>query len=149
MRYFAYCTLLDRHEMARFCPNATPGDTGHISGWRVEFAAYDTDRGGCHLVSDPGHDIHGIVYDLSDEEMMGLDTISGVPQGFYRRIDVEVTTGDGRVIPAITYVIPNPLGPFSPSEAYVRPILAGAHAINLPAAYIAELEATVAAALES
>lgn len=147
MRYFAYCTLLDRDEMARFCPNAVPGDTGHITGWRVTFAAYAPDRGGCHLVSDPGHTVFGIVYELSDEEMTGLDTISGVPQGFYERIDVEVTTGDDHVTPAITYVIPNPSGPFRPSESYVRPILSGAGAVGLPAGYVAELEATVAAAL--
>jgi gamma-glutamylcyclotransferase (GGCT)/AIG2-like uncharacterized protein YtfP len=147
MRYFAYCTLLDRDEMARFCPNAAPGDTGRVSGWRVEFAAYASERGGCHLVSEPGHDIHGIVYELSDEEMTGLDTISGVPQGFYERIDVDVTTEDGRVIPAITYIVPNPVGPFRPSETYVRPILHGARAVGLPAGYVAELEATVFAAL--
>lgn len=147
MRYFAYCTLLDRDEMARFCPNAIPGAVGRVSGWRVEFAAYAPDRGGCHLVTDPGHDIHGVVYELSDEEMTGLDAISGVPQDFYRRINVEVATNDGRVIPAITYIIPNPTGPFRPLEAYVRPILAGARAVGLPAGYIAELEATVANAL--
>jgi gamma-glutamylcyclotransferase (GGCT)/AIG2-like uncharacterized protein YtfP len=149
MRYFAYCTLLDRDEMARFCPNAVPGDVGRVSGWRVEFASYASERGGCNLAPEAGHDIHGIIYDLSDEEMTGLDTISGVPQGFYERIDVDVTTEDGHVIPAITYIIPSPAGPFRPSETYVRPILAGAHAVGLPAGYVAELEATVAAALSS
>lgn len=149
MRYFAYCTLLDRDEMARFCPNAIAGDTGRVPGWRVEFAAYASEKGGCHLVPAPGHDIHGIIYELSDDEMTGLDTISGVPQGFYERIDIEVTTDAGRQIPAITYVIPSPVGPFQPSEAYVRPILSGARAVGLPAGYVAELEATVAAALAS
>ncbi len=31
-RYFAYCTLLDRDEMRRFCPDARATETGTIEG---------------------------------------------------------------------------------------------------------------------
>src|SRR3712207_783358 len=128
MLYFAYCTLLDRDEMRRFCPNAQPRGVGRITGWRVGFAAYAEGRGGCQLLPEPEHDIWGLLYELSDAEMAGLDTISGVDAGFYARIDVEVIGENGSTIPAITYVIPNPTGPFQPSDAYVRPILAGSRA---------------------
>jgi gamma-glutamylcyclotransferase (GGCT)/AIG2-like uncharacterized protein YtfP len=148
MLYFAYCTLLDRDEMGRFCPGAVPGSTGTISGWRVGFAAYDraNNRGGCQLIAEPGHEIYGILYDMSDAEMTELDRISGVPDGYYERIDVTVTTAGGQQIPAITYIIPSPQGAFTPSAAYTRPIRAGARAVGLPDAYVAELEQTIDAA---
>jgi gamma-glutamylcyclotransferase len=145
MLYFAYCTLLDESEMARYCPGAVARGTGRISGWRVGFAAYAAGRGGCQLIPEPGHEVYGLLYELSDAEMAGLDEISGVPQGFYRRIDVQVTGADGATIPAITYLIPDPVGHFAPSDEYVRPILAGARAVALPESYIAELEAVIAA----
>jgi gamma-glutamylcyclotransferase (GGCT)/AIG2-like uncharacterized protein YtfP len=144
MLYFAYCTLLDRYEMVRFCPEAEARETGRISGWRVAFASYAEGRGGCHLVAAAGHEVYGVLYALSEAEASGLDTISGVPQGFYERIDVEVATEGGQRIPAVTYVIPRPTGPFEPSDDYVRPILTGAAALGLPADYVSELRKLVA-----
>lgn len=145
-RYFAYCTLLDRDEMRRFCPDARATETGTIEGWRVTFAAHGLggSGGGCHLVADPGHVVHGLLYEMDDATLAQLDAISGVGQGMYRSIDVTVATGTGEAVGAITYVIPSPKGPFQPSAAYVRPILTGARATGLPADYIAELEDLVA-----
>ena len=55
---------------------------------------------------------------------------------------VQVTTDAGEVA-AETYVIPNPGGPFKPTAAYVRPILAGARDLGLPAVYVAALDALI------
>jgi gamma-glutamylcyclotransferase (GGCT)/AIG2-like uncharacterized protein YtfP len=147
MVYFAYCTLLDQDEMRKHCPGAEAREIGRISGWRVTFAAYADGRGGCQLVAESEHEVWGLLYELSDAEQAGLDTISGVPQGFYRQIEVEVLTETGSSVPAVTYIIPNPIGVFRPSEEYTRPILTGARALKLPTGYLADLEATVAAAL--
>jgi hypothetical protein len=40
-------------------------------------------------------------------------------------------------------VIPTPGGPFQPTAAYVRPILAGALELGLPNDYVATLDALV------
>ncbi len=148
-RYFAYCTLLDRDEMRRFCPDARATETGSISGWRVTFAAHGLggSGGGCHLVAEPGHAVHGLLYEMDDATLAQLDQISGVAQGMYRQIDVRVSTGTNETVEAITYVVPAPTGAFRPSADYVRPILAGAHAEKLPSDYVAELETIVAAAV--
>lgn len=145
-RYFAYCTLLDRDEMRRFCPDARATETATIEGWRVTFAAQGLggSGGGCHLVAEPGHLVHGLLYEMDDATLAQLDGISGVGQGMYRQIGVSATTAAGETIDAITYVIPSPTGAFHPSETYVRPILAGARALGLPVGYVAELEALVA-----
>lgn len=144
-RYFAYCTLLDRDEMRRFCPAAQATETGTIEGWRVAFAAHGLggSGGGCHLGAEPGHVVHGLLYEMDDETLAQLDAISGVSQGMYKQIDVTVTTASGSTVEAITYVIPSPVGAFQPSFDYVRPILAGARATRLPAGYVAEIESLV------
>lgn len=147
-RYFAYCTLLDREEMRRSCPGARAGDTGWITGWRVGFGSYGDagPGGGCHLFPAPEHTVYGLLYELDDDEMRALDTISGVDKGYYDRLDLQVELAGGGTVPSITYVIPNP-GPFHPSESYTVPILSGARDLGLPEEYIRELEATVASAL--
>jgi gamma-glutamylcyclotransferase (GGCT)/AIG2-like uncharacterized protein YtfP len=147
-RYFAYCTLLDTNEMRKFCPNASPTVVARLNGYRVTFDRYGKDEssGGCNLAEHPGHEIHGLIYELSDEEYDQLDRISGVDRGFYRRIELMLTTTDGNEIDATTYVMPNPGGPFRPTSDYTRPILAGAAALNLPKGYLAELTETVRSA---
>jgi gamma-glutamylcyclotransferase (GGCT)/AIG2-like uncharacterized protein YtfP len=149
MPYFAYCTLLDEAEMRRFVSTATAGATGTIDGYRVVFGTHGPglETGGCNLEADPGHVIHGLLYDLSDDEFAQLDTISGVDRGLYQRIAVDVTTSDGQM-PAETYVIPQSGGRFAPTTAYTQPIITGARALGLPLDYVAELEAAIAGARE-
>ncbi len=146
-RYFAYCTLLDTEEMRRFCPNAWPGIVARLNGYRVSFAHYAVDQpgGGCNLEVAPEHRIYGLIYDLSDEEYDELDRISGVDRGYYERVVFTVMSDDG-ALDATTYVMPHPGGPFQPTATYVRPILSGAAALNLPDEYQSELGETVRAA---
>ncbi|HLI51582.1 MAG TPA: gamma-glutamylcyclotransferase family protein [Thermomicrobiaceae bacterium] len=148
VRYFAYCTLLDVNEMRRFVPEATPTITARLEGYRVRFAGHGS-GGGCDLEVAPGHVIHGLIYELTDEEAVQLDDISGVGKGAYRRLDISVRTDAGETVTAVTYVIPNPVVPFRPSPEYTRPILAGARYLRLPDGYVAELEALVQLALDA
>lgn len=146
-RYLAYCTLLDQEEMRRFCPGARPGEVGRVTGWRVGFGSYGDagPGGGCHLYPEPDHRVYGLLYELNDDEMTALDTISGVDTGYYSKLALDVEVATGSTMPAITYVIPAP-GPFRPSEAYTAPILRGARDLALPEEYIRELETAIAAA---
>ena len=147
-RYFAYCTLLDTEEMKRFCPHAQPAVVARLTGYRVAFDQYGADQlgGGCNLHQEAGHEIFGLVYDLSDEEFDELDRISGVDRGYYERVPFIVSRGDGGEVLAATYVMPHPGGPFRPTSAYTRPILAGAAALDLPTGYQSELTDIVHAA---
>jgi len=149
MPYFAYCTLLDEGEMQRFVPTARRGAIGTITGHRVVFERHgpELETGGCNLSAAEGSTVYGVLYDLTDEEFAHLDAISGVDKGLYERFAVRVTTVADD-IDAETYIIPNPGGDFRPTEAYVRPILAGAHDLHLPADYIASLEELVRDATE-
>lgn len=147
MLYFGYCTLLETANMQHYCPTATPVGVGSLSGYRLSFETYGPhdQRGGCNLREAAGEEILGVLYELTPEELAGLDGISGVDQGHYERIDVTVIR-DAHQIPAVTYRIPAPGGPFHPSAAYVRPILDGAREWSLPEDYIARLAQIIEAA---
>jgi gamma-glutamylcyclotransferase len=151
MLYFAYCTLLDVDEMRKYCPSAEPTEVAGLPGHRVAFARYapGDSGGGCNLEEIADEEVLGLLFRLSPGELQALDSIAGVHQGYYKKIDVSVTAQDGRVLSAITYVIPNPLGAFQPKPAYTRPILRGAKALRLPPAYIRRLEGIIRSAQEA
>ena len=147
MLYFGYCTLLETANMRRYCPTAAPVGVGSLSGYKLCFDTYGSGdpRGGCNLRLAAGEEILGVLYELTPGELSGLDSISGVDRGYYQRIDVTVTR-EGHEIPAVTYRIPAPGGPFHPPAEYVRPILDGAREWRLPEEYIARLVQIIEAA---
>ena len=63
----------------------------------------------------------GLLYEVTPEELAGLDAISGVDKGYYKQTDVEVVK-EGQKIPAVTYIIPEPSEPSRPPATYTRPI---------------------------
>ena len=150
MLYFAYCTLLDTEEMQKYCPAAEPTEVASLAGYRVSFSRYaqGASGGGCDLQETADEEVLGLLYSLSQEVLRDLDSIAGVDKGYYKRIDVKVATEAGSTREAITYVVPDPMGPFQPSPAYTRPILAGAKVLELPAAYVEKLEGIIWSAQE-
>jgi hypothetical protein len=150
MLYYAYCTLLDVDEMRKYCPSAEPAGIAQLSGYRVDFATYGagSSGGGCNLEEADDEIVLGLLYHMSCEAMAALDSVAGVDKGYYEQIDVAVGSLDGKELPAITYAIPAPGGPFQPTVAYTRPILVGARALELPRAYIEKLETIIRTAQE-
>jgi hypothetical protein len=133
--------------MQRYCPTAEPVGVGSLSDYRLSFETYGPDdpRGGCNLQQAAGEEILGILYELAPGELAALDDISGVDRGYYERIDITVVK-EGHEVPAVTYRIPAPGGPFHPPADYVRPILDGAREWQLPEKYIAKLAQIIEAA---
>jgi gamma-glutamylcyclotransferase (GGCT)/AIG2-like uncharacterized protein YtfP len=148
MLYFAYCTLLDVHEMHKYCPLARPAGVAQLPGFKVSFATYgpSSSGGGCNLAEATDEKVLGLLYEMSPEALADLDTIAGVDKGYYEKIDVRVRTKHSKEMWAITYVIPDPGGAFRPTADYTRPILEGARALGLPPAYIEKLQDIIMAA---
>ena len=147
MLYFGYCTMLESAEMNRLCPGAKALGVYQMTGYRLRFSSFHDapEQGSCDLETVPAHDMWGLLYDMVPAEYDALDIMAGVPKGYLARIAVEVANAEGDRRLATTYKSPNPGGPFSPSDAYVRPILSGARELVLPAYYVEELDAIVAA----
>ena len=80
MLYFGYCTLLETANMKRYCPTAVPEGVGSLAGYKLCFETYgpDDQRGGCNLKVAEGEETLGVLYELTPEELAGLDKISGV-----------------------------------------------------------------------
>lgn len=147
MIYFGYCTLLDVNGMHKYCPTAELMGIGRVQGYKMSFATYSAEgKGGCSLMEESGHEVLGVLFEVTPEEMADLDKASGVDKGWYKQINVVATDEQGRSVAAVTYVIPEPLGPYHPSPKYVQPILTGARAFRFPKPYIAELEQIIEAA---
>jgi len=148
MLYFAYCTLLDNEEMKKHCPTAKPQGILRLPGYRLSFATYSPNpsEGGCTLEKVKGHDLYGVLYEVTTQEMEALDLASGHDRGCWKRIKVELIGLKQEKVTADTYLIPNPCGPYHPPASYTEPILRGARAFHLPQEYIGELERIIEAA---
>lgn len=141
MVYFGYCTLLSVPEMKKQCPSARLIAVGQLDDKRLAFASYSENPrlGGCTYHDALGSRLLGALYDVPDAELERLHEAAGVGKGWYSITPVTVLTKSDE-IPAITYLVEQPLGPFAPADKYVAPILEGARSLGLPGAYTSELE---------
>lgn len=135
--YFAYGTLLDVPSMQAFAPSAVPSGIMRLDDHELGFAETKREgKGGCWLNPKPGAVTYGLHYALSDEDMEKMDIASGLPEGLWARKSVTVTGASGERVSTMTYTIPGDPPPFRPSESYVRPILEGLAALDVPPAYV-------------
>ncbi len=147
--YFAYGTLLDINEMNRLCPSAKSLGLMKLKDYKLSFSfcKKNSDQGGCDLESCPGNIMYGILYEMPKKELLDLEKLSGHGDGLWTSMHINLTSDKGEVIPAQTYVIPTPSGAFSPTEAYVRPILAGLGCLPVPDDYRAQVKQIISDAM--
>jgi hypothetical protein len=143
--YFAYGTLLELESMHKYCPTAESLGIYRLKDYCLDFKTCRPDPtvGGCTLAEALGNIMYGILYKMPVEERQNLDEASGLDKGLWAELEITLLDNDGNPVPANTYTIPNPSGPYVPPASYTRPILAGAKEIPLPPHYIEQLEATV------
>jgi gamma-glutamylcyclotransferase (GGCT)/AIG2-like uncharacterized protein YtfP len=89
-------------------------------------------------VVDAPSEVWGVLYEVDDACLASMDKVEGVPAA-YRREWVTVFGAQGQRLEAITYMA-NRMGEFLPSRAYLKVILRGARAHDLPGEYIGMLE---------
>ena len=131
---------MDPQTFRRRCPKARPWGRARLPGYRLAFSRYSRQRrgGSADVVEDASSTVWGVLYEVGEEGIAGMDRVEGVPTA-YRRERVTVFDDAGEPQEAITYVA-NPTGDFLPSRSYLEVILRGARAHGLPPEYIAELE---------
>ena len=146
--YFAYGSNLDIARVQMHAPSARLVSIARLDGYRVGYSIESKRSwlGGVgDIIAAPDDEVWGALWLVDAAESRALDEQEGVFRDppAYRRMTVEVTTPAGDRIRCRTYqvVTPDPVG-FLPSPAYRDTILRGAHALGLPATYLARLEAT-------
>jgi cation transport regulator ChaC len=144
MLYFAYGSNMLRDRLEERVGSVQSPRCAHLHGWRLAFhkwsPANHTLRAG--IVRAPGNVLWGVVYDLTDRQVMELDRYEGVADGHYTKEYVTVTIGSGQEAEALVYVAGNkfihPEG--APPQAYLDCVVDGAREHGLPEEYISTVE---------
>ncbi len=123
--YFAYGSNLDRKKFEKRAGKFLESRKAVLKGYRICFNTFHPgwNCGVVDIVESEGGEVYGVVYRITEEQMSKLDRAVGVPE-FYRRMVVEVETGQGQVT-AYTYTTVKKRGFVAPSESYLAYILRG------------------------
>ena len=123
--YFAYGSNLDVTQMARRCPDARDPRPAMLADhdWLIN------ERGVATVEPFDGSQVHGVLWQISDDDLASLDHAEGVPVR-YRRDRLTVDTDDG---PASAWVyVDHRVEPGAPREGYLERIIGGAVHHGLP-----------------
>jgi cation transport regulator ChaC len=142
--YFAYGSNMGRAtfvERRGITPLAVR--RAYLDGQRVCFdlPIGPGERGVANLVAEEGARTWGVAYLLPHETCAFLDRTEGVDRGFYRRIAIELVDDAGTRFTAFAYRGERRDPRRKPSARYLGLLLAGARELDLPAHYVAWLEA--------
>jgi gamma-glutamylcyclotransferase (GGCT)/AIG2-like uncharacterized protein YtfP len=139
--YFAYGSNMDRRAMAARCPASRAIGIARLP--RHRFAMMR--EGYATLVRDPRCSVWGLVWDLGLADVAALDRYEGIGEGLYRKGQQSVVSGAGprRVL----VYFGRDAGAGRPKTGYMEGVVAAARDLDLPAAYLAELESFLPAAL--
>jgi gamma-glutamylcyclotransferase len=142
MLYFSYGSFLDFETLKKHCPSAKIVARAVIPNWEVQFNFMSKTYNGGVTGIEPALNqvVYGVVYDVSEEEMIYLDTIEGVPSGIYYRHTITVVKDNGEILKAYTYRTTNPRGPFKPTKRYVGLMVKGAKEHGIEPDYVRKLE---------
>ena len=146
MFLFIYCEWLDSDLVLKSLPEAEFVSTATLKSHKVAFSSFTEDvsdeimYGGCHLESAPGQTLYGVLYEISDEELVKLDRLTRVEQGRYTKKYPTVLDGSGKSYNAVAHSIKNPKGPSRPTKDYMDHMIKGAKEHGFPEPYIDMLE---------
>jgi gamma-glutamylcyclotransferase len=145
--YFAYGSNLYWPQMQRRCPSSRFFCAAQLNDHQFGITRHSRlrDCGTANVFPAKGQRVWGAVYDVSDADLIVMD---GFEDGYRREILTVIAAGDGHApIDALVYVAAVEANVPLPNAEYKRLILAGAKHWQLPADYLAMLEAIDAAAI--
>ena len=133
---------MDSETLKRRCPKAVYMGKAILPNWEVQFNFLSRTYNGGVTGIEPAIAklVRGILYEVSNEELLHLDTIEGIPEGIYYRQTIYVVDESGKMVKVATYRTTNPKGPFKPTKKYVGLMIKGAKEHGLDPSYIKELE---------
>jgi len=146
--YFAFGSNLDPLQMPRRCPSSTFVDVGVLRDYRLHFPVWCESWAGGVASIEPaaGHRVEGVIYALSEADLLVLDEYENIAEEEYRRVTMDVPGLTRGPINVWTYIAnPDPEGPSLPSTAYRDALVRGAKHHGLSADYTAMLEALAVA----
>lgn len=98
------------------------------------------DRGFVTAIDDPGAEVLGCLWELTDEHWAELDRYEGVSSGFYTRVKCQVVRMDnGVIVDTIAYRATCEV-PGVPGAEYADTVIDGARDVGLPEEYVSLIE---------
>jgi len=142
MRHFGYGSNLNMEFLRSYCPSAEFVTRAYLPNYEVQFRFWSERRQGgiSTIIEKPGGLVHGVIYEVPEDELLDLDVLESVSQGLYRRETFLVLGEDREWHEADLYRVTEPKGPFTPSRGYVELMLAGARAHGLAPEYVKKIE---------
>ena len=116
---------------------------GRVKGYRLRFNLEGRPRGKAapaNIAPDPGAEVWGVLYKITREQLLHLDSTEGVPGRRYRHLWVEAEDKDGNSLRAVIYIAEGKEVDGNPSLRYITLLRAGARAHRLPEHYLRFLD---------
>ncbi|HWP24408.1 MAG TPA: gamma-glutamylcyclotransferase family protein [Candidatus Binatia bacterium] len=141
MYYFAYGSNMNWAQMRRRCPSAKFVCVARLAEYAFGITRHSRLRncGTANVFPSPGREVWGVVYEVSDADLAALDRFE---DGYRREVLPVCALGDGtHPIQALVYVAEIEQHVPPPNAEYKRLMIEGGRHWNLPASYLAALEA--------
>jgi gamma-glutamylcyclotransferase (GGCT)/AIG2-like uncharacterized protein YtfP len=145
LNYFAYGSNMNWEQMQRRCPSSQFVCVGRLPDYRFAIARHSQLRkcGTANIFPEKGSEVWGIVYQLTDQDLILLDSF----EDGYRREQILIHPINDGLCPleSLVYIAPKEDAPPPPDADYKRLMLEGALHWRLPDDYRIMLEKLVAA----
>lgn len=127
--YFAYGSNLCAEQMSRRCPDAVNPRPAVLAdhGWLIN------QRGVATVEPREGARVHGVLWEVSDEDLAALDRAEGVPVRYRRDL---LTVDTDRGASSAWVYIDHRVSPGAPRPGYLERIVDGALQHRLPDSWI-------------
>lgn len=123
---FAYGSNLVLEQMTRRCPSAKVLSTAQLRDVRLDFAGYSSSRRGAvaTLSVRKGAAVDGVLYRLTESDLLALDKHEGAPS-FYVRAQTVAVTEARQLVPTHVYVLAAAERSYWPSAHYLSLVREG------------------------
>ncbi|HEY6368169.1 MAG TPA: gamma-glutamylcyclotransferase family protein [Candidatus Binatia bacterium] len=140
MYYFAYGSNMNWEQMKRRCPSTQFVCVASLKDYHFAIARHSRLRncGTANIVANAGSEVWGIVYDVSELDLVALDAF----EDGYRREKLLVRASDDsqRSVEVLVYIAEKEDNVPLPNPDYKRLIVEGARHWNIPESYCSMLE---------
>jgi gamma-glutamylcyclotransferase len=140
MHYFAYGANMDVETLKEREVDFKPVAIGKVRDVRLVFHVPGADETGkADIMDDRRSHVHGVIYDIPESNLAGLDVYEGIERGRYRRQQVIVQTELGE-LPCAIYRGAKFRAGLKPSADYLARLVKGAQDHGLPQHYLTFLQ---------
>lgn len=98
MLYAAYGSNMNLGQMAWRCPNSHVVGKGMIENYKLKFSFH------ADIVPSDGDCVPVVLWEVPERDFVTLDRYEGVSGGYYKRVNLPVTTRNGKK-DAVVYVM--------------------------------------------